>query len=206
MIKLLGTIPKGRFYVAVSGGVDSMAAYDFLKRGKHKCRALFINHNTEASTKAHKFLMEYLKGDFTAEQIPTSKSKGKSWEEHWRDERYKIFESIALHTDPADSHAVVTAHHLDDVLETWLHSSIHGQSKLIPYNHANAIRPFLATPKSEFIKWAKQHRVDWIDDASNLDVKFQRNYIRHTLMPYILNINPGIANTLRKKLLKRGWL
>jgi tRNA(Ile)-lysidine synthase len=99
---------------------------------------------------------------------------------------------------------VIVAHHLDDAVETWVWSSLHGQSKLIPYRHGNVIRPFLATPKKELVKWAENHFVPWIDDYTNMDTRHQRNFIRHMMMPQVLRVNPGIHKTIRKKLLARG--
>ena len=176
-----------------------MAALHFLKQMKYNVKAFFINHNTETSLKAHAFLMEALKGDFYADQIPMDKPKDESWEEHWRNGRYSI-----LNSHLNEGCEVITAHNLNDAVETWVHSSLHGQSKIIPYRHGSVIRPFLATPKKELIQWAVNHDVKWIDDLSNNDTKYQRNFIRHILMPQILKVNPGIASTIRKKILTRG--
>ena len=129
-------------------------------------------------------------------EIKAAIPKGISKEEHWRNERYRILNSL--------DGEVIVAHHLNDVVETWVHSSLHGQSKLIPYSHGNVIRPFLATPKAEMVKWCKSHDIEWIEDYTNADTNHQRNYIRHTMMPHVLKINPGIGGMLRKKLLARG--
>ena len=194
MIKLLGKIPKEPMYVAVSGGVDSMAALDFLKRGKHTVTPVFFNHGTETSDKAQKFLRENVKG-LMSMKISGEKPKDKSWEEWWREERYKFFDFF--------QRFVITAHHLNDEVETWIWSCIHGQPKLIKYKRNNVIRPFLLTPKKELEKWAGKHKVAYIEDASNFDVRFQRNRVRHNLIPEILKINSGIETVVRKKVLKQ---
>ena len=76
---------------------------------------------------------------------------------------------------------------------------MHGQGKIIPYRNGNVIRPFRLTEKSQFVDWCKRHDVDWIEDQSNTDTKYMRNYIRHEVMPKILKINPGINKVVAKK-------
>jgi len=191
MIKLLGKIPKGKFYVACSGGVDSMVALAFLKAGGHDCKALFINHNTDTSASAHKFLMDTLEGDFYAEQIPQTKPAKMSWEEFWREERYKLFHSF--------EQPIVTAHHLDDQVETWLMGAMHGQPKLIPYRNSNVVRPFMLNTKSELIEWAENHDIKWIEDETNMNYAHARNRVRHEIIPEVMEINPGIHKVIAKK-------
>ena len=91
-------------------------------------------------------------------------------------------------------------HHLDDVIETYLFSTIHGKSKLISYRNQNVIRPFLGTKKSDFVKWCQDKKVPFWDDKSNLDVDFARNRIRHNIIPEVLKINPGIHKVVKKLL------
>jgi tRNA(Ile)-lysidine synthase len=95
---------------------------------------------------------------------------------------------------------VVTGHHLDDALETWIWSSLHGTSKLLPHRRGNVIRPFLLNKKECFTDWAKRKGVPWVDDTSNSNTKYTRNYIRHELMPCALRVNPGLHKTIAKKI------
>lgn len=196
MIKLLTPLPK-ELYVACSGGVDSMAALDFLRR-KHNVTVAFFDHYTEHSMVSKKWLWKYCqKNDipFVFGELRSSKPKELSQEEHWRNERYAWFETL--------DHAVVTAHHLDDAVETWVWSSMHGQPKLPEIVRNNIARPFLSTPKQELIDWCIKNNVPWYDDMTNLDTKYMRNYVRHVAMPVIQKINPGIQKTIKKKLLSK---
>lgn len=195
MFYLTSTLPHD-FYVAVSGGVDSMAALSFFSNRRHKPRAAFFHHGTEFSQQGAEFVSQYCKTnglDFKTAKLSTVRPAGISPEEHWRNERYKFFHGLGL--------PVITAHHLDDVIETWIFTSLHGQSKLIPYQNQNVIRPFRATPKLEMRKWCERHNVPWIEDPSNLDLKYARNRIRHCIVPEALQINPGLGTVLRKKIL-----
>ena len=194
MIKLLVPLPK-KIYVACSGGVDSMAALDFLRR-KHDVTATFFDHGTVASAEALRFLQRYCdNNDISLETgaVMRARLKGESLEEYWRNERYKYFEWIG--------ETVVTAHHLDDAVETWVWSSMHGNPTLPHIERDNVLRPFLTTPKKELVDWCKKKNVPWVEDLSNFDTKYMRNYIRHDVMPAIQKINPGIQKTIKKKLL-----
>lgn len=193
MIKLLGTVPKN-IYLACSGGVDSMVALDFLRR-KHNVIVAFYDHGTETSKEAFGFLKKYCSTHalaFVSARIVGSKPQDESFEEFWRNSRYQFLDKLDL--------PVVTAHHLDDCVETWIWSSLHGQSKLPLYQRGNVIRPFMLNQKARLIEWADDHNIPFVEDQSNNDVRFTRNYIRKEMMPHVLRVNPGIHKMIRKKL------
>lgn len=197
MIKLLFPLEKN-LIVACSGGVDSMAALDFLSRN-HDVTVAFFDHKTQASCQALMFLATYCKFKNIPMEIGVldkEKPKNKSLEEFWRDERYRWLDKLSNDLNQP----IITAHHLDDAVETWVWSSLHGQSKLPQLKRGNVLRPFLSTPKSELMDWCIRKSVPWHDDMSNHDQKFVRNYIRHTMMPMIQTVNPGIQKTIKKKL------
>jgi tRNA(Ile)-lysidine synthase len=196
MIRLLETLPRN-LTVAVSGGVDSMVLFDFLRKN-HNVSVAFVHHRTENSERAYQFVTDTIckqyKMPVSVYMIDKNKHKDVSWEEHWRNERYKFFDRFET---------VATAHTLDDVAETWMFSSINGTSSLMPYRRNNVIRPFLLTRKAELYNWAVRKDVPWIEDTSNNDLGYTRNYIRHQLMPHVLRVNPGIHTMLRKRLEER---
>ena len=180
--------------VAVSGGVDSIAALDFLSRN-HKVEVAFFNHGTETSTKAYDFVYDYcLKHniDFRSGNSCREQFKWESKEEYWRQIRYEWLNAL--------QGEIVTAHHLDDCVETWIWSSLHGKPRLPKYKINNVVRPFLSTPKQKFIDWCGRNKVPYIEDETNEDIAFTRNYIRHVLMPHALQVNPGLQKMVRKKL------
>ena len=193
MIKVELAIPR-QVTVAFSGGVDSVAVADFLRRN-HSITLLFVHHNTDTSDKALLVVQYYAdkwKVPLLVRKICAIKDKDQSQEEFWRNERYKVFHSV--------DGPVITCHHLDDCVETWVWSSMHGCGKLIPASNRNVIRPFLTTRKQQFIDWCERRNLYWSEDASNTDTRYMRNYIRHKVMPHIIKINPGIYKTIRKKL------
>jgi len=196
MIHLQGRLLK-HVYLACSGGVDSMAALDFLNR-KHDVTVLYFNHGTEHGYRAENFVsnycnrngIEYYVGDI--EDFDHANSNTSSKEEWWRDCRYSFF-------DQYTESPVITCHHLDDCVETWVWSSMHGTGKWIPYRRKRVIRPFRLTRKRDLKLWAELNAVPWIEDDSNADTCYTRNYIRHEMMPHVLKVNPGIHKTVAKK-------
>lgn len=192
MIKLQGKLPR-EVYVACSGGVDSMAVVDFL-RNNHKVTIVYFDHGTQHSTEAGVFIGNYCQGadlGLMYGRVTRERERDESQEEYWRNERYKFFSTIN-----AD---IITCHHLDDCVETWVWSSMHGEGKIIPYRNNNVIRPFRGTRKRDFEMWCDLKNVPHIEDDSNTDTCYTRNYIRHEMMPHVLRVNPGIDKVIAKK-------
>ena len=94
---------------------------------------------------------------------------------------------------------IITGHHLDDAVETWVWSSLHGEGKLIPVESANIIRPFLTTEKQTFINYCKNNNLDSVEDECNKDLSLMRNYMRANMMEHLYKINPGLKTVIRKK-------
>jgi tRNA(Ile)-lysidine synthase len=196
MIHLFKKPPRKLFYLACSGGIDSMVAMDFLLKGGHNFKLININHGTDYGEKASFFLKEISK-KYNIELLLFKPKRAihtnESPEEYWRNLRYEIFHSCKL--------PIVTAHHLDDVVEWWILSSLCGKPKLTPYKNKNVIRPFLLTSKQQIINWSLKNSIEYIEDPSNKSNKYMRNIVRNKIMPYAIKINPGIRKVIRKKLL-----
>lgn len=194
MLHLTTQLPH-TLVVACSGGVDSMAVLDFLRR-KHRVTAVFYHHGTPNSERANITVARYCTEHgipLISGHITGSKPREQSPEEWWRNERYAFFDSLGDELGP-----IVTGHNLDEVVETYLWGALHGTPKLIPHNRGRVIRPFLTTRKAEFIDWCTRHRVEWCEDHSNADTRYTRNYIRHKLLPHALHVNPGIHKTIKR--------
>ena len=197
-LHILKKIP-GKVSIGLSGGVDSMVCLNFLLNGKKQVTALHFNHSTENSNLYEEFCREECERlgvklivGRCDKLIPKKRSK----EDFWREQRYNFFSENNFGN-------LITCHHLDDVVETWIFSSIHGQPKLIPYSRENIIRPFLLNKKESLYSWAMNNDVNYIEDKTNYESKFARNFIRNKMMKDILHINPGIHKMLKKKLIKK---
>lgn len=197
MIRIIGKIPSN-VVIACSGGIDSMVVSHFLLQGRRNVRLAFFNHDTSHSKQAQKFVENYAHQnnlDLFLGRVKGVKGR-RSMEEFWRDERYSFFNRI-------DTDFMITCHHLDDAVETWVMSAMHGKCKLIPYKRGeNIFRPFLMTSKNTIKQYAEKKQIEWVEDPSNVRTEYIRNHIRHTLMPGILKVNPGIRTTIRKKLIE----
>ena len=196
MIKILGKLPE-KVYIACSGGSDSMAILDFLVRGKREVTVAHFNHDTPFGRFAEKFVEGYCKKhslNLVIGKIQRERAADESPEEYWRNERYRFLESLGG--------PVITAHHLDDVVEWWTFTSFHGNPRLIPYRRNQTIRPFLATSKEDIWNWVDRKCVPYITDPGNFNDKFARSYIRKNIIPQALKINPGLRKVIKKKVEK----
>lgn len=220
MIKLLGSVPN-KVVIAVSGGQDSMAALDFLaNNSRRKVVALHFNHETKHGAEADSFVKSYCKSrdiPLATGLIRRRMESGESKEAYWREERYGFFDNW-LRQGTLNSTAqqmmtngtlaeytkapIVTCHHLDDAAETWIFTALHGQHRLIPYKRDNFIRPFLTTRRQDLAEWSEGKSVPFIFDPSNDDTSYMRCFIRHTLMPKALVVNPGLHKVIKKRLLR----
>lgn len=176
-----------------------MAVVDFLKNN-HDVTVCYFNHGTAHSFYAGEFVAQYCSDNKIPMMVGTigyaQKQPGQSTEEFWRNERYKFLHGINAE--------IITAHHLDDCVETWVWSSMHGTGKIIPYRNKNVIRPFRMTRKRDFQLWCDLKNVPYLEDDSNTDTCYTRNYIRHEMMPHVLRVNPGIHKTIAKKVREDG--
>ena len=203
-MRLLGVLPN-KCFLAVSGGADSMAALDFLTRdGKRDVTVMHYNHGTTFGHVAEGFVTAYcadrnipcIVGHYGADGNELS-------EADWRKYRYEFFES--RFTLPGqvsvelEDQKLITAHNLDDVIETWIFYSLRGVPKRIPYQRGlDIIRPFLPTTKANMERWCSEYDVPYLTDPANASEKHARTIIRHKIMPHALKVNPGLYTTIRK--------
>lgn len=195
MIQLLGKIPKDAFYLCCSGGIDSMAMYKLLcKYPNNKFEVLYFNHGTVHGNEAEEFLKKTITntklhvGRISREKLPKE-----SLEEYWRNERYSFFNNFIGKK--------ILCHHLDDVVEWWIFSSLTGVPSLIPYEREDYIRPLLLNSKDVLSHFLRND--PYISDESNFEECHARNIIRNSMMKDVLRINPGIRTTIRNKLLQK---
>ncbi|QNM84707.1 tRNA lysidine(34) synthetase TilS [Polaribacter pectinis] len=113
-----------------------------------------------------------------------------------RDLRYKWFKEL-VETHNFDY--VLTAHHADDNLETFLINLTRGSGldgfTGIPSVNGNIVRPLLAFSREEIINFATENNIEWREDKSNASTKYTRNKIRHQILPVLKEINPSLLET-----------
>jgi len=190
MIRILNKIPSN-VGIACSGGVDSMAILDFLLNGRYNPHVLYFNHNTEHGDEAEKFIKSYCNKNNLKLTIGGTDIKPKNNKEKiWSDLRYEFFSEFNF--------PIITCHHLDDCVETYLFSCMRGFQSVIPYTRGNVIRPFLLNEKKVFEDWCERKNVPFIQDKSNFSLDHSRNRIRHKIVPEALKVNPGLKKTVKR--------
>lgn len=97
---------------------------------------------------------------------------------------------------------ILSAHHLDDSVESMVHNFIRGTSVQglsgMSFQNGRFLRPFLDLSKDEILEIAEYFKIPYRQDQSNFDLDFTRNLIRHTLIPEIEKLNPNFKNTLKR--------
>lgn len=199
-IEILGDIPR-RVGLACSGGVDSMAVADFLIKGGRQVILINFDHGTEYGGRAREMLKAYCEDKNLMRVFPKTfdpPPNGVSVEAYWHKLRYEFYRHIAQ-TMKLD--AIITCHHLDDQVETWIMTAATGNPRLIAHsnNETKVIRPFLLTRKSVFESWCERKGVPYLEDPSNEDTKYTRNLVRHEVVPAMLKVNPGMHKVIARK-------
>ena len=96
---------------------------------------------------------------------------------------------------------IVLGHHLDDQAETFIMRLIRGTSltglESIKELDGYYYRPMIAIEKIEIIKYLKSNNLQWVEDLSNNDSKFTRNFIRANIIPLLKQLNPNFNNSIK---------
>ena len=207
LIELAGNNPSKKFLLAVSGGADSMVLASLFEINHLKFEIAHVNYHFrgEDSNLDQKLVEKFCsenKIKFHLRDISDDeKSNMKSLQNWAREIRYEFFFNI-LEKENLDY--IVTAHHLNDELETFFinlsrGSGIKGLSG-IPKNENRILRPLLNVSKNEIYDFAKENNIDYREDISNKKDDYQRNKIRHHLTPKLLEIFPNFLNQFQESL------
>ncbi|HEC19757.1 MAG TPA: tRNA lysidine(34) synthetase TilS [Gammaproteobacteria bacterium] len=210
----LGGLPfyphVSRFVIAYSGGLDSHVLLHKLAAlrdtlAPRELIALHINHGLSAKADqwtAHcRARCEALGVAFANIDVEARHATGESPEAAARDARYR---AIAGFLQAGD--CLLTAHHQDDQAETLLIQLLRGAgprglAAMPVYTEFAAgwhARPLLDFSREQLHRYAQQHGLSWIDDASNSDTRFDRNFLRHEIMPVLKSRFPAMASTLSR--------
>lgn len=188
---------KAELFIAVSGGIDSvvlchvcsLAGYDFTMlhcnftlRGEDSDKdALFVEElgkklgvpvktkrfDTTAHAAAHKLSIQVAA----------------------RELRYNWFKAIMEENKTPAGTYLLTAHHKDDDVETMLMNFFKGTGmaglKGIPQKQDNIVRPLLFATKKDLLAHAAAYNLSWVEDCSNAEAKYTRNYFRNMVLPLV---------------------
>ena len=185
---------KKKLLVAVSGGVDSMVLCDLLNKLNLDFSIAHVNYNLRGNDSYldEKFISEYSNKnqiDLYLKNVDLS-DQNNSIQNKAREIRFSFFNEIL---SKYNFDFILTAHHLDDNIET-IFLNISRGKKVSVFSGMNVVndiivKPLLFNEKNDIINYAKQNNVIWREDRSNVQNKYLRNYIRNILIPCFRKIN-----------------
>ncbi len=193
-----------KILLAVSGGLDSMVMLHLFHRAGYSVAVAHCNFQLRGaeSDGDEAFVSEQcirLGIPFYHEQFDTNNY---AWEYNLstqlaaRTLRYTWFDEVLME---GKFDKLATAHHLNDSLETVLINLSRGTGidglAGIPVENKSIIRPMLFATRLEIEAFAKAEHITWREDSSNLTDDYQRNFIRHHIMPLLKEINPSLEHT-----------
>lgn len=192
--------PGQNIVLGLSGGLDSVVLLDILTQLrpplKFSLGAIHVNH--QLSPHASDWA-DFCAGLCRSHDVPLEISHvtlmlaGNSLEAAARAARYE-----ALAHSSADF--IALAHHLDDQAETLLLQLLRGSgvagASAMAEQSRQMLRPLLGIPRSTLEHHARQRKLSWVNDESNLDTRFDRNFLRHRLLPVLEERFPAYRETL----------
>ena len=205
-----GIDSKNPVFLACSGGVDSMVLAHILLKVGVKPEIVHCNFNLRAedSDADEGFVKDFASSHnlpFHHKSFDTKQYAGKhglSIQIAARELRYEFFEELLISRENA---YLFLAHHADDSLETIL-MNLGRASGLMPLSGIEAsrdkfLRPLSLCTKDEIQEYAKLEDITWREDSSNSESDYQRNYIRHKVIPELKKSTPdytrSFINTLK---------
>lgn len=187
---------KSRFVVALSGGLDSTFLLALLVKAGFggRLRAIHVDHGLHPDSEAWLAFCSRIAEEHGVPfasvkiQIDAVAERG-SIEALARDRRYRAFAELMR---PGE--ILLTAHHANDQLETVLFrlvrgAGVRGMRGIIPFSDfgpGHLARPLLAFSKNTIAAQAADWGLRWIDDPSNLDVRYDRNFLRREIVPNLI--------------------
>ena len=198
-----------KLLLAVSGGIDSMVLMHLFLQLNYDISIAHCNFQLrgEESNEDENFVKSAAKKfkipnyfiQFDTEIY--SKENKLSTQLAARKLRYDWFQKL-LSENELDY--LVTAHHLDDNVETFLINFIRGTGldglTGIPAQNKNIVRPLLPFSREEIENYAKENQIQWREDSSNASDKYFRNKLRHNIVPTVKELNTGFLDSFQNTL------
>lgn len=204
---------KGDLVLAFSGGSDSLALLSLLP--PERTKAVYVNHNIRGQQElekeielnrrnAERFGIPFEVLAIERGQVDELSREGKMGiEAAARRLRYSLLSK-------AEASYILTAHHQDDQVETFLMRISSGSPVYslegIRYRDGRIIRPLLNVPKSWIMGYLEEEGLEYSSDSTNYDLSYERNRIRHLVLPFLTDEQKDLisriccnAGLLRKK-------
>ncbi len=193
---------QGRSILALSGGLDSMVLFELLLEAEIGFSVAHCNFQLRGNDSGddQKFVEEVSRSrsrEFHVKKFQTeeyAKKRGLSIQIAARELRYNWFDELL---DKTHADFLITAHHADDNLETFLINLSRGSGLKgltgIPERNGRIRRPLLTFQREELENFAKEKKIAWREDRSNAQVNYLRNRIRIELIPRMKEVLPSLS-------------
>ena len=198
-----------RIVIAFSGGVDSRVLLELAARYSREqgvdCIAVHVHHGLSSNAddwaeQCQQWCLE-LGVTLYVERVSLDTSGSESLEKLARDARYG---SLKTHLYKGD--VLLTGQHQDDQLETFLLALKRGSgpkglssmAKVMSIGEATLIRPLIGSSRQEIEAYAKHNGLTWVEDESNQDQRFDRNFIRHEVTPKLVERWPSFPESVAR--------
>ena len=200
----LSFLKEKRLLLAVSGGIDSMVLVNLCHQLKLEIYIAHCNFQLrgEESDEDEHFVIsqaEKLQTPIFIQRFETrafAEQQKLSIQVVARKLRYDWFNTLLINND---FDYILTAHHLDDSLETFLINFTRGSGldglTGIPEQNGTIIRPLLTFSRNEIEAFAKENAVEWREDSSNASDNYLRNKLRHEVIPVLKELNPSLLDS-----------
>jgi len=202
-----------RYVIAFSGGLDSTVLAHALANLKHhdeqfagrEILAVHIDHGLQPESAGWaeqcRKMAAALEIEFRSLSVTVQMESGKGPEASARDARYS-----ALHAELGKDDWLLSAHHREDQAETLLLNLIRGSGpagvagigSLRRFGPGWLVRPMLNVDRADILKYASEESLSWVEDPSNRDRRFDRNFLRHDVLPRLKSRWPDIAARLQR--------
>ncbi|MEZ8632019.1 tRNA lysidine(34) synthetase TilS [Vibrio lentus] len=202
-------LKPSRLIVAFSGGVDSRVllelAAQYSRTHGIECRAVHVHHglseNADHWVEQCQTWCDALSVSLAVERVSLDINCGESVEKLARDARYQAFQQHIRQGD-----VLVTGQHIDDQLETFLLALKRGSgpkglssmAKVMSFGEAFIVRPLLSVTRADIEESARDMGLTWVEDESNQDLRFDRNFIRHQVTPTLTERWPSFRESVSR--------
>ncbi|MBI1910324.1 MAG: tRNA lysidine(34) synthetase TilS [Deltaproteobacteria bacterium] len=212
-IRAFSLLTRGdKVLIALSGGPDSVVLTHLLGLVRRELglslSAIHINHalrgeESEREAVWVRGFCQKLGIPLTLKKLFWPAGKRSNLQEKAREKRYRAFLEVA---EKEGAHKVATAHHADDQMETVLMRFLQGAGieglSGIPVKRTlgqvTLIRPLIFLTKKEILTYARQNKLKYKTDSSNLKDKYWRNSLRLVVIPKLLKVNPTLSNNITR--------
>ena len=201
------------FVVAYSGGLDSTVLLHAVTKLRdngdlrQQVKALHVNHGLNSAAGDWQDvcarICQRLGVELQCVSVTIEQAPGRSLEELARESRYQVFSEQLKNRD-----CLLMAHHQDDEIENLLlrltrgsgPAGLKGILRTRTLGEATLLRPLLGVRRDTLHHYAKDQQLEWIEDDSNADIGFDRNFWRHQILPLVEDRFPGYRESWSKSM------